>query len=258
VKVWDAATWQQSLTFTGHKRPAFRVAFGPRRRIASISANEQLILELNVWDADTGREIRTISEGLGSGDAGELGLGIGPRTQLAFSPDGIRLILAASPDTLRIWDTDTGRLLRSLETGPLEVLRSLAVSPDGKRIVTARHNSRERSAELKVWDADSGAAISLENVLGGNEAMVEGITFSPDGLRVAGATNSLILLWEATTGREIMTLKLPFAVGRLLTIAFSPDGKRIAAANSLGVVMVWDARSGQWPADQPQGGERTR
>src|SRR5262249_47366716 len=95
IKVWDTATWDRLLTFTGHRHPVVRVAFGPGRRIASVSADKQQALELKVWDADTGREVLTIGEGVGFGQGLEFNVGIGLQTQLAFGPDGKWLVTAA-------------------------------------------------------------------------------------------------------------------------------------------------------------------
>jgi WD40 repeat protein len=207
-----------------------------------------------VWDADTGREVRTIAEGVGCGRVGEFNLGVGPRTQLEFGPDGKWLLTATSENRphptmsgigaagpLKLWDAATGQLLRSLDTDAAELLSCLAVSPDGKRVVSARHDVLARSAVLKVSDVETGAAVELENVLGGNDYLLEGIAFSPDGRRIAGATGTAVVLWEAATGQEILRLRSPLVFGRLLSVSFSPDGKRIAAAHSQGMVLVWSA-----------------
>jgi WD40 repeat protein len=256
VRVWEVGTWKPGVTFTGHRHPVLRVAFGPGRRVASLSMGERQALELKVWDADTGREILSVADGVGFGHVMELEAGLTPQTQLAFSPDGRWLVTAAGekephpqvptvplPGPLKVWDAETGRLLRTLDTGPKEVMRCLAVSPDGKRIVAARYDTLTSEAELKVWDAGTGAALlTLENVFGGTVALMEDITFSPDGKRIAGATGDSVVLWEAATGRDILTLKSPVTFSRLLSVSFSPDGRRLAAANTVGTVLVWDAR----------------
>jgi WD40 repeat protein len=252
VKVWDAATWRRRATFTGHRHPAVAVAFGPGGRAVSLGADEKQNHELKVWDAETGRERWSLGDEVGFG--GPTPPGVGPRAQLAFAPDGGWLVTATgekgphptmkavrAPGPLRFWDANTGRLLRKLDTGPREMMRCLAVSPDGKRIVTARHDFLGRSADLKVWDIEAGTALELENTLGGNEAMVDGLAFSPDGRRIAGATSSSIRLWDATTGQEVIALTPRLAFSQLQSVAFSPDGKRIAAASVRGVVIVWDA-----------------
>jgi WD40 repeat protein len=264
VKVWDAATWTLALTVTGHRHPPLRVAFGPGGLVASLSTDDSQALELKIWEADSGREIRTLREGLGFGHALELDLGAAPLTQLAFSPDGAWLVTAAgdpephptmksvhAPGPLKVWDTATGRLLRTIDAGPRELLRSLAVSPDGKRIVTARHDFLGQTADLKVWSVETGAAlVTLEPAFAGKETRVEDVAFSPDGKRVAGVVGDTVVLWEADTGRDIISLKNVKTPGRFQSVAFSPDGRRLAVACTQGMVFLWDARSGLWPDDR--------
>ena len=60
MRVWDARTGREELTFRKHKRIVFSVAFSPDgRRIASGSAQlaEAEPSYLKVWDATTGQEV---------------------------------------------------------------------------------------------------------------------------------------------------------------------------------------------------------
>src|SRR5262245_2435261 len=123
-------------------------------------------------------------------------VGVGPRTQVAFGPDGAWLVTASgergphpamkgvrAPGPLNFWDPSTGRRLRSLDAGPREMMRCLAVSPDGKRVVAARHDFLGRSADPKVWDVAAGTAPTPEKTLSGNEAQPMWRAFSADGGR---------------------------------------------------------------------------
>ena len=84
VKVWDAATGQETLTLKGHtgRSRAWRSAptggGSPPRRLRTAT--------VKVWDAATGQEILT-----------SRGIPIGV-SSMAFSPDGRRLASASATD----------------------------------------------------------------------------------------------------------------------------------------------------------------
>ena len=65
--------------------------------------------------------------------------------------------------------------------------------------------------------------------------------WSPDGSRIATGSYDDARVWDAVTGKELLSLER----GRLVeSVAWSPDGSRIAAG-SFGGVQVWDAVTGE-------------
>src|SRR5262249_34521143 len=79
--------------------------------------------------------------------------------------------------------------------------------------------------------------------LRGHTGRVRSVSYSPDGMRLASASDDLtVKVWDARTGAEVTTLR--GHTGAVSAVTFSPDGTRIASAAYDGTVKVWDARTG--------------
>jgi RNA polymerase sigma factor (sigma-70 family) len=197
------------------------------------------------WDARTGRE------------QGALG-GYG----VVYSPDGTRLA-TCSGKAVNVWDARTGQEKLTLADFDGYSVEHVAFSPEGDRIVgTGRIENPDHSDSktVCVWDAHTGRKISSWKI----DGWIFGrVVLSPDGQRLAGATQAGLQLWEARSGELLLSLPAPvrpqdlFRDGRPLyrEAAFSPDGSKIAAGvetNSgedrdvkVWDVKVWDARTGK-------------
>jgi WD40 repeat protein len=66
------------------------------------------------------------------------------------------------------------------------------------------------------------------------------VAFSPDGRRiVTGSWDQTARVWEAVSGRELLTLKGHLTWVRSVT--FSPDGQRIVTCSEDKTAKVWRA-----------------
>jgi WD40 repeat protein len=157
-----------------------------------------------------------------------------------FGPDGPRVVLRFNDRKkeeyfARVYDVATGKAL----SPPLkhdDWVNSAAYSPDGRRVVTASHDTTAR-----VWDAVTGQALSPP--LRHDHAVFHA-AFSPDGRRVVTASvDKTARVWDAATGQA---LSPPLKHGDSVeNAAFSPDGRRVVTASFDRTARVWDSATGQ-------------
>ena len=217
-----------SDTFTGHSSKVTSVAFSPDgKRIVSSSIDKTI----NVWDAKSGRKILTLKK-----------KNLNGFTSVSLSPDGKQIVSSCEyKGTLRVWDANTGHELRTLngqEGGGS--ITSVAFSPNGKSIVSGSHDH-----SVKVWDVETG----LERLtLKGHKGNVNSVAFSPDSKLIVSGGSRMVRVWDAKTGRVILTLSRVPLIGHannVTGVVFSPDGKRIVSSSWDKTVKVWDAKTGR-------------
>jgi WD40 repeat protein len=153
---------------------------------------------------------------------------------VAYSPDGTRIVTASRDSTLRIWDAGTGVQLAVISGDRLR-FRSAFYSPDGSHIATTSED-----ATVRIWDAHSGDPVA---VFSGRGTRPISATFSPDGTRLAVASlDNTARIWDAQTGAELAVLRGHDNV--VPTAQYSPDGTRLVTASQDKTARIWDARNG--------------
>jgi len=125
-------------------------------------------------------------------------------------------------------------LLRDLSGHSGEVT-SCAVTPDGRRIVSASHDKT-----LKVWDLNTGRALAT---LEGHSGVVNSCAITPDGRRVVSASHDRTLkIWDLDTGCLVTTLK--GHTGSVSSCAVTPDGQHVISASYDKTLRVWELDTG--------------
>src|SRR5262249_51630473 len=83
-----------------------------------------------------------------------------------------------------------------------------------------------------------------ELTLAGHAGWVMSVAFSPDGQRLASASqDQTAKIWDSATGEELLTLK--GHAGPVNGVAFSPDGQRLASGSVDRTVRIWDSATGK-------------
>jgi tetratricopeptide (TPR) repeat protein len=112
--------------------------------------------------------------------------------------------------------------------------------------------AKERKASGEGAPASATRTLKLEGVGG---KTISGLTFSPDGGQLLGATpNSAVMVWDARTG----AVRKLTSGGAEKIFGFSADGRLLAAfSGSRSTIALWDARQSK-PAGSINAGEGVR
>jgi WD40 repeat protein len=233
LRMLDAQSGKELAVFIGHRNLVTSVAWSPDgKRLATGSRDNTA----RVWEVHSNESIVL-----------ETDLEI---NHLAWSPDGKRLTAGfwGGRPTPMVWDAKSGRELQ-----PLRAFSGLVscsdLSKDGKRLaVCILHGPA-----IKVLYAESGREILT---IGGIRVLIYTVAWSPDGKRLAAGNNDNATVWDAKTGKALMTLSgitcrsqpvgfISSPPGRVTGLAWSPDGKRLAVRSSERAASVWNVETGK-------------
>jgi WD40 repeat protein len=187
-----------------------------------------------LWDAASGRQVAVLPHEPPTGDAHIVFGPGGSAKDVAFSPDGSRILTASEDGTARLWNSVDGAEL-AVFRGHEGPVRHAAFSANGQRVLTTSPDGTAR-----LWDAGEGPEVTSVH---GQPGPVRNAVFAADGSRVLIASGDrTIRPWIVADGRQIQ------AVGGnqpgINQVAFDISGRVMALALTDNTVRVMDAVTG--------------
>jgi WD40 repeat protein len=194
------------------------IAFAPSGKyIAAAGGNDPI----RIWDAASGREVRTLVE---------------PWTYaLAYSTRGTVLFSGGALKVIRMWEADTGKEFAQL-TGHDAAIKALAVSPDGSMLASASADGM-----ILLWEVLHRKVMAK---LKGHTDEVTSLAFSPDRdsiYLVSGSSDRTVRVWHVDKQETVQRIDAGMAVS---SVAFVDD-TTVAAGGDAADIKVYDVATGE-------------
>ncbi|UCG27542.1 MAG: caspase family protein [Bacteroidales bacterium] len=222
----------ETVIQTGHYASVTAVAYSPDGKFAATGSNDKTI---KLWDALTGREIRTYH-----GNNGE-------SRHLTFSLNGTLIASVDQDFSLKIWKVATSELIRTIVI-PEDDILCATFTPDDNILTGSEEN------HAVLWDINTGKEIRRFNPLPRDIPMQKNFRYpsarsaeiSPDGtLLLTGSNDRTVILFDFHSGEELMKFKgdRGSCTSCLISASFSFDGEQFVTLYDS--VHVWKVETGE-------------
>jgi DNA-binding beta-propeller fold protein YncE len=216
VHINDVNSGKELRSFPGQGLVPYGLQYAPAGDLLVQAGNTRIHVwdpstgkERSVWDAD--HEVKALS---------------------GFFDAGRKIASGGDNGTIKVWEIAGGKLIRSLTGGNKEHhVRALAVSPDGKRLVSAAFIE-----PIKVWDLSDGKVLRTIETAGKSP---ESLLVLADGKTIVYPDQTNIVLEDMATQAKRVLRAGP---GWVEQLAVTPDGKVLVSADDKGTLKVWDLK----------------
>ena len=259
----------KKLIHPDHDESLFPVLFGPDGH--SILATSATSHRLQIWNASTGEQIRTIQlpktsignrdftyggSGTLAPDGRTLYVTFGKERYFPTRKDGKLSNHCETEGEILVWDLATGRQLPSLKQSPPHCVQNVTVSPDGTTLIvwgtvgddTVRGYTKY---VLTRWNTRTGEHHHLLDGFWNVRLAPDGKTFAASLFDIQ-ANRGKLVLFDAASGKERLVLAQTDK-GRVIGTNFSPDGRYLAGIQDglwatkppPSEVKLWDTATGK-------------
>jgi WD40 repeat protein len=163
-----------------------------------------------------------------------------PVHQLAYSPDGSRIVTAEADGTVRRWQSASGKPVGAPMKGHSDKVTAVTYTPDGQTIASTSFDGT-----MRLWNADTGSPLvqDPQHVT----ASLTSVAVSPDGgVVITGGTDDDIRFWDPHSGQLRRSQQVFADNGVAISgVTFDRSGTRFAVSGNNGSIVVIDTITGK-------------
>ncbi|MCD9019563.1 caspase family protein [Parachryseolinea silvisoli] len=272
AKLWEISTGREVRSFLGHEATVTSLAFTPNGQYLLSGSYDKTI---RLWEVKTGREIAVITTidfvgdvaidpqmrffvHTGTNDTGydsaviydfktrrvlvrlpvDPDKGLGTGTDIAISPDGRWMALGQDDRRTSLYDVQQWKLVKDFtaeDEGSCGGCGTRAeFSPDSKFLYTLPHNGIAKKFNL--------ATLALVRTYDKNEEDVTGSALSPDGKKLALATEEDVTVWDEASGKVLAKL-VAEEKGQFHRVTFTNSGNELLVTSDNNTAFAWNPTS---------------
>lgn len=264
IKLWELSTGREVKNFLGHEKTVTSLDFSSDGKFLLSGSNDKTI---RLWSIADGKPVFSISTEEYVND-----VALDPRMKF-FVSAGTRD--NGYPDSASVYDFKTRKVIAKMPINSREI--SVKVSPDGQYVGLGEDNRTVNVYKTSNWQkvqsfnfqegwcggcmsilafsanskliymASSDGPAKKYDLLSGKELTVygekpdnlESLILSPDGKKLARATEQTVTIWDEATGHQLATIEAEEG-GKFHETGFTLDGKKLLIASDNGTIITWN------------------